>query len=70
MDTRTQQDAVNEWYKPQNTQTGPQPEQPKTYTRAQQLFDAAQWEAEYGDDERKPFFFALCERLLEALKHD
>ena len=44
MATRTQQDAVNEWYKPQSAQANPQPEQPKTYTRAQQLFDGLQWE--------------------------
>ena len=36
--------------------------------RAQQLFDAAQFEAEYGADERKPFFFALCERLLKVIE--
>ena len=42
----------------------------KEYTRAKQLFDAAQWEAEYGDADKKQWYFALCERLLEALKHD
>ena len=40
----TQQDAVNEWYKPQGAQTDPPPEPPKTYTRAKQLFDGLQWE--------------------------
>lgn len=64
----TQQDAVKKWYKTQSAQTDTPPEPPKTYTRAAQLFDAAQWEAEYGDDERKPFFFAMCERLLEKIK--
>jgi len=64
-----QEDALKQWYQSQLAQ---EPKQGKTqeYTRTKQLFDAAQWEAEYGDDERKPFFFALCERLLEALKHD
>ena len=70
MPTRTQQDAVNEWYKTQNAQTDTPPETPKTYTRTKQLFDAAQWEAEYGDADKKQWYFALCERLLEALKHD
>ena len=67
---QTQQDALDFWYKVQGAQPAPTPAAKKEYTRAQQLYDAAQWEAEYGDDERKPFFFALCERLLEALKHD
>ena len=44
MPTRTQQDAVNEWYKTQNAQTDTPPEPPKTYTRAKQLFDGLQWE--------------------------
>ena len=65
------QDAWKVWQGEQDAPTtDTPPEPPKTYTRAKQLFDAAQWEAEYGDDERKPFFFAMCERLLEALKHD
>ena len=64
----TQQDAVNKWYKTQNAQTDTPPAPPNTYTRAQQLFDAAQFEAEYGADERKPFFFALCERLLKVIE--
>ena len=63
----TQQDAVNEWYKPQGAQPEPPPEPPKKYTRAQQLFDAAQFEAEYGDDDKKQWFFALCERLLQIM---
>lgn len=65
---QTQQDALGFWYKVQGAQPEPKSEPKKEYTRAEQLFDAAQWEAEYGDDERKPFFFAMCERLLEKIK--
>ena len=67
------QDAWKIWQgeKPDDaptTDTPPAP--PNTYTRGAQLFDAAQWEAEYGDADKKQWYFALCERLLEALKHD
>jgi len=64
----TQQDAINEWYKVQGAQPEPKPEPKKEYTHAEQLFDAAQWEAEYGDDDKKQWFFALCERLLPMVK--
>ena len=65
------QDAWKIWQgeKPDDaptTDTPPAP--PNTYTRGAQLFDAAQFEAEYGADERKPFFFALCERLLKVIE--
>ena len=66
----TQEDALNQWYQPQKPPQAEPHAETKEYTRQEQLFDAVLWEAEYGDDERKPFFFALCERLLEALKHD
>ena len=61
-----QEDALKQWYQSQLAQ---EPKQGKTqeYTRAQQLFDAAQWEAEYGDDDKKQWFFALCERLLQIM---
>ena len=63
------QDAWKIWAQTQEgTQAAqPQAEPPKTYTRARQLYDAAQWEAEYGDEDKKQWFFALCERLLEKL---
>ena len=67
------QDAWKIWQgeKPDDAPTtDTPPETPKTYTRSAQLFDAAQWEAEYGDADKKQWYFALCERLLEALKHD
>jgi len=67
------QDAWKIWQgeKPDDAPTTEKtPETPKTYTRGAQLFDAAQWEAEYGDADKKQWYFALCERLLEALKHD
>ena len=64
----TQQDAINEWYKVQGAQPEPKPEPKKEYTRQEQLFDAVLWEAEYGADERKPFYFALAAKLVGLVK--
>lgn len=44
-------------------------ETPKeTYTRQEQLFDAALAEAQHGDPRKQKFFFGLAERLLKMLK--
>ena len=63
-----QQDALAKWYQTQDKPQDKQPERPKTYTRAEQLFDVVLYEAEYGDEDKKQFFFAMAERLLKLTK--
>ena len=63
-----QEDALKQWYQTQKPpQAEPQAE-PTEYTRQEQLFDAVLWEAEYGDDDKKPFHFALAAKLVGLVK--
>ena len=62
-----QKNAIDQWYTSQNTNKEEEKEEPQDYSRVEQLYDEALWEATYGEPEKKQWYFALCERLLEKL---